>query len=818
MRFLTGCFLTAFLVLAYNYTRAQAGFPVIHGKVSDERHLAAEASPVMLFAAADSSIVKHVFCDKNGRFTITVKPGKYMLLVSRIGYAQIYKGPYELKSGDDIAVPEISLSPYLPILPELKEVSITAQREYIEVKPDRTILNVQSSPVAQGNSALEILQHDAPGVHADTHGNISMLAHQNALITIDNKPVSLTGQDLYDYLQSIQGNTIQRIEEIYSPSAKYDAAGAGIINIVLKKSSNAGTNVTVNAGAGYGNFYKANAGVNFNNRMGKVNVFGNYSYADNKADHKILTDRTINYRNILSDYDVDYYATLQNYNHNFRIGTDYAITVNHTLGVLISGTNNNYDKEKNNSLYITNQGILDSIIKTKSQVNGGLSNISYDINYSGKLDTAGKTLSADFVFNNINRRYDEDIDNNFYNAAGSSYRPALYLQNLSPSGIRIWASKIDYANPLSKTALIEMGIKFSWVKSNNDLVFGPKVNGVYQSSSLSNNFIYNENINAAYINYTNNIGKVNLIAGLRAEQTNSDGNSITKMTLVKKNYLDWFPHLKLNYSADEKNEFNFSYDRGLTRPPYELVNPFVNFVDLYDYKKGNPNLLPQYTNNIQITHTYNKILKTTLYGMVVTNFSKFVDYVQNDSSKVSVDSTRNFGTYYVAGLKFYAPVTFTTWWDAKFLLDIAYQRLKAYPGNGDLDKGTPDINFSSTQHFTIGTTIDADIIGKYESPNFYGIGQNKSQYEVNADISKKLFNKNGTLSLGINDIFNTYRDRSTINYQNLNMTVYDKIETRKVTLNFTYRFGNISLKGTKKHDTGNEEEQNRAGGVAGSAP
>jgi hypothetical protein len=309
-----------------------------------------------------------------------------------------------------------------------------------------------------------------------------------------------------------------------------------------------------------------------------------------------------------------------------------------------------------------------------------------------------------------------------------------------------------------------------------------------------------------------------LIAGLRAEQTNSNGNSVTLMTSVKKNYLDWFPHVQLNYQADEKNEFYVSYDRGKTRPAYEDINPFLYFVDLYDYRKGNPNLLPQYANNIQITHTYNKTLETSLYGMVVTNFSKFKDYVQNDSSKVSIDSTKNFGTYYVVGLKFYTPAIFTAWWDAKFSLDIAYERFKAYPGNGDMNKGTPDIKFFSTQNFTICSTLTAQIIGKYESPTFYGIGQFKSDYRVDASISKQLFNKNGTLTLGINDIFNTNRDRETINYQNLNMSVYDKAETRIVRLVFTYNFGNISLKGTKIHDTGNEEEQNRAGGVAGNAP
>ena len=524
----------------------------------------------------------------------------------------------------------------------------------------------------------------------------------------------------------------------------------------------------------------------------------------------------IDYQGNTSKYNSNYYNTQQLTIHNFKAGADYFITPNHTLGIIISGTIDNRDIAKTNSLQISNHSTLDSLIAANSRLSRDLCNINYDINYAGKLDTMGQTLSADFSFNHIDRESSEYITDNFYNATGNIYRQPLYLQNLSPSGIHIWAAKVDYVKPLSKTSQFGVGAKFSWVKSDNNLVFGPLVNGVYQSDpKFSNRFIFTENINSGYVNYINKWGKFNLNAGLRAEQTNSNGNAVTAMNSVKKNYIDLFPTATLIYQYNDKNDFTFGFNRGIHRPLYEEINPFLYYVDLYDYSSGNPYLLPQYTNRIELSHTYNKTLITTLYAAVVSDAYDFNVPGQNDSSKVYITTKKNFGTSSVYGLRFYAPVEFNKWWSANFNLDASYQRYKAYPANGNLNKGTYSIIAETTQNFTISETITAELYGKYESPTFYGIDQFKSLYFVNAGISKQLFDKKGSLKLSINDIFNTLRDRGQINYQNLNVSIVDRKESRILQLGFIYRFGNISLKNIMKPNAGSEDEQKRAGGVAG---
>jgi len=807
MKILVVCLFAGICVGAYSYSFAQTLSAVIRGKVTTENKVAADLATVILLAA-DSSILKSTVCDNTGSFAfMAIEPGNYLVLTSKIGYNQSLMGPYKVTGNEDINLAvKLILS-----MPQLKEVTVTASTPYIEVKPGKVVLNVQSSIIAEGNSVFDILRQ-APGVRVDNQGNISIIGRQNALITLDGKPTNLSAEYLTDYLQSLQSSNVQQIELITNPSAKYDAAGAGIINIISKKGTNIGTNGTFTLGAGYGAFAKGNTGIVFNHRTDKLNIYGSYSYSADKTFHTFLTDRTINYNGIISDYNANYYTTQEKYANNFRFGTDYYITDKQTVGILMYGTVTDNDYAKSSDLKIANNGIPDSDIRATSSLKRNITNITYDVNYNGALDKQGKTLSADLLYNNLDRNSAEYITNNFYTAAGSVYRQPLLQQNLSPSGIDNYIVKVDYTNPMSKTSNMEAGIKYSYVKSHNDLVFGPLVNGQYQSDpNFSNTFIYTENVNSAYVNYTNTIGKVNITAGLRAEQTNAKGVSVTLMEVTNRSYLDFFPHVQVVYQRNEKNEFTLSYSRGIQRPLYTDVNPFLYYVDLYDYRSGNPNLLPQYSTNIQLTHTYNKTFVTTLYGLITSGFSSFNDYEQNDATKVNITTSKNFGNFYAAGLRFAAPVQFTGWWDANFSIDAAYQRTVAYAVNGNLNKGTQDIEPSTLQKFAISNTIGLEISGKYYSPTFYGIGQFKSNYNVDAGISKQLLDKKGTLKLGIGDIFNSYRDRLNTTYQNLNLSVMDKVETRIVRLNFTYRFGKTSVKSIK-HQAANEDEQKRAGG------
>jgi len=813
MKFIVGCFLSAFLAVLFTKANAQGNPASIQGKVLTESRAPAEASTIILLKASDSSIVSSTVIGKNGRYRfIEVPPDRYLLLATSIGYYKTYAGPYIIEEEQNLKAPDIIL---IPSTNQLTGVTITTGKPGVDVKPGKVTLSIPNSLTADGASAFEILKQ-APGVRVDNNGNINIVGRQEALITINGKTTSLTGDDLIGYLRSLQSNVIDKIELITSGSSKYDASTGGIVNIILKKGNNQGTNGTFNATGGYGKYYKSSTGITFNDRTDKFNIFGALNLSADKTFHNFVNDRIIDFDNKISDYHVGYMSIQKSHYSNFNLGTDFFLSPNHTFGFLITGLSREDDYTRNNSLRITNQGHLDSIITASTTLPRHFNKTNYNLNYTGKLNKAGATLSADADYTTFNRSSAEYITNTFYNPDMSQYRDPLLLENLSPSKIRIWLTKLDFSAPLSKNSVLEAGLKYSHVSSNNDLVFAAKEGDDYiPDPMLSNHFLYTENINSGYINYQDKFGKLNVDVGLRADQTSADGNSITMNSKIDRDFFDLFPHVALTWSKNDKNEYTLSYNRGSTRPAYEEINPFLYYVDLYDYRSGNPYLKPEYAHNIELTHVFNKIITTTLYASLVSNSYEFGFYKQNDTTKVNILTHTNFGKINNFGIRFSAPAVIRAWWTADFHADVSYQRYIAYPENGNLNKGTQDVILNVLNTFRISPRVTATLSGDYESPTFYGITQNKTHFRINAGIGTQLFNKRGTLRLNAEDIFNTERDNTYTNYQNINLMVRDKKETQVARLSFTYRFGKTSVKAAKVHHPGNEEEQKRIGNGGG---
>jgi iron complex outermembrane receptor protein len=282
MKVVFRCLLSAFLAGLYSNLYAQVIPSAIRGKVLTESHLPAESSTILLLKYVDSSIVSSDIAGKEGLFKFNnVLPGDYLLLVTKIGFNKSYTGPYHVTMGQALTIDDITISSSSK---QLNEVTIVSTRPEIEVSPGKITINIPNSLTAIGSSAFEILR-GSPGVRVDNSNNISIIGRQSALITIDGKPTNLSGDNLVSVLRSMQSDVIERIELITAGSAKEDASAGGIINIVLKRGNNIGANATITAGAGYGRYYKDNAGIAFNDRTKKFNVFGNYNYSANKTFH-----------------------------------------------------------------------------------------------------------------------------------------------------------------------------------------------------------------------------------------------------------------------------------------------------------------------------------------------------------------------------------------------------------------------------------------------------------------------------------------------------------------------------------------------------
>lgn len=806
MRVKFGCLFAALLSSLFSFCYAQTGSSTISGNVLIQNNQPAQAATVILLNLPDSSVVMSALVGNTGSFRLSyVNPGKYIVLATRLGFKKVYSPNFTITAGLDKTIASITLS---SINKELKEVSIVAKKPYIEVKPGKMIINPSASIVADGQSVLEILRQ-SPGVRVDNNDNVSVNGRQDALVMVDGKATNLTGADLAALLKSTQGSNIDRIEVIKGGSAKYDAAGGGIINIIYKKGTNIGTNGTFNASAGYGKYYKGSTGISLNHRTTSYNIFGSYSVIANKTWRDVYTNRTIKYAGVESNYNTTYKSITESLNHNFRLGTDFFLSPNQSIGFLINGIVNNNNIDKYNTLKIYNNGVFDSTIVSHSQIDRNISNINYNLNYTGKLDKAGRKINASATYSRSKRHSDEYITNIFADENGFAYRNPLLLQNLSPTKINNWSGLLAFTNPLPKGSKLDAGLKYSYTNTDNNLVFGPQVNGRYTvNTTFSNHFLFNEKIGAAYVNYTTKFGKFDFDGGLRGEYTNNVSNSVTTNEVTTRKYFNLLPTALLNYRYNDKNEFALNLTRGITRPGYDKLNPFLYFVDLYTYQAGNPYLKPDYHNTIQLSHTYNSETVTTLRADLTTG-ATFPFYGQDDASKLSLSADVNLGRVYTYGININTPIKFNSWWTSNYDIDASYQRYVAYADYGNLNKGTADVIISSTQTFTLPGGFAAQLTGQFETATFYGIKQIRPAGYVDAGISKQIFNKMGRLSLTGTDIFKTNRDKVSINYQNVNINILDRREYRKVYLNFSYRFGKTTLKGAARHVTGNEDEQNR---------
>ena len=405
MRFLFGCFLTAFLLGICSGSFAQSGYAV-DGKVSTDNNTSAEGATITLLSFPDSSIIKSTICTQAGHFAFAdIKAGTYLILAHKIGYERTYSGKYPVTG--NIYIADITLH---ATSAQLGEVVIADKRDYIEVKPNKTVLNIDRSILATGNSIYDILS-TAPGVRI-IDNQVLLKGGQKALVTIDGKAVGQLNDDqLVELLKSYQSSSVSQIELIENPSAKYDAAGGGgVINIILKKSKDIGFKATITESAVYGQDYKINTGINLNYRSEILNLFGNYSFADNKTPRTLDVNRVIG----ATDLDENYSSNTYLKNNNFNAGADISITPKQTIGGLVYGYYNRIGIDKSDITYISNNGVQDSDITTQSHIDRTVTNLNYNGNYRGSFGKADNTnISADFDYSTYDRSSFELLQNDF---------------------------------------------------------------------------------------------------------------------------------------------------------------------------------------------------------------------------------------------------------------------------------------------------------------------------------------------------------------------------------------------------------------------
>lgn len=799
---LIGCmFLTAFV-------HAQR----ISGFVKDEKGKAIASASITLQQAKDSAIVKLSVTDKEGNFIYNnISAGKYFVSVVAVGYQKQSSLVFELGT-IDFMVPAFNLQ---KAVKQLEGVTVTSKKPMIEVKADKTIVNIEGSINAQGSDAFELLRK-SPGVTVDRDDNISLSGKNGVQIYIDGKPSPLSGKELADFLRSLNSNQIESIELITNPSAKYDAAGnAGIINIKLKKNKAYGTNGSVNAGYGIGIYGKYNAGLNLNHRNNNVNLFGNYSFNNSTNENNMNL-----YRQQLDTlFDQKGTMTQKNTSNNFKAGLDYFINKYNTIGVIVSGNFNNNSMSNYSNTPITymptNTGYRLLIADNSS--NGNRNNTNVNINYR-HADTAGRELNMDADYGSYRLNNNQLQPNYYYNFSGSNELERRVYNMIAPSKIDIATFKTDYEQPFAKGKL-GIGGKFSLVETTNNFErFNVFTSTKVLDTLRSNNFNYKENINAGYVNYNRQYKGINIQLGVRVENTNATGTSTGYKqngagyanydSTFKRNYTNLFPSAAITFNKNPMSQWSLSYSRRIDRPAYQDLNPFEFKLDEYTFQKGNTQLIPQYTNSFNLTHSYKYTLTTTLnYSHVKDVFTQLIDTAEKSKSFIT---KKNLATQDIVSVNISYPFQYK-WYSVFANMNMNYSRYKANFGAGrTIDLDAAAFNIYMQHSFKLGKGYTGEISGWYNSPSIWqGTFKSKSMGSVDAGLQKQILKGKGNLKLSVSDIFYTMRWSGTSNFAGQLLTASGNWESRQFKINFSYRFGKLTVKSARQRATGAEDESKR---------
>lgn len=795
----------------------------VSGNVKDSKGEALSFANVFLYKSADSTFYKAAATDTEGKFLISdVESSSYYLKISSVGYEDFLTPPFVINKDNPLVnFDNIGLKESATLL---QGVQVTAKKPFIEQHLDKMVLNVENSISASGSTALEILEK-APGVIVDRQNDQIRIRNKSGVIVmIDGKINYMSSEALAQYLSNLPSDQIASIEIITNPSSKYDAAGnSGIINIRLKKNQIYGTNGTVSASAGTGilenstkDLYRGNANLTLNHRNAKWNFFGNAGTGRNRWYNDNHFWRTVHFENTRTDFDQYTQRIGGGTFYYVKAGADYFLTENTTIGLQAD-----YNLWNGSMISKGNTGInriSGGETTTTTLIPGSdrtMGNQNFSTNFSIRHKVEEKEISFDLDYSGYRNTSDQVFTNNYYSV--SSVPDSVTRQwVIQPTDINIYSAKLDFTLPFENKMKLDFGAKTTFVNADNNFTYKDFLEGRWQNNSnRSNHFRYKENVNALYTNAGYQKGKWSVQVGVRAEHTISDGNSVTLDLRNKRSYLNIFPTGFLNYNLSENHALKYSYSRRIDRPNYGNLNPFIFYLDPYFYVMGNPDLKPQFTNSNEMTYTFKGEYSGTLaYADTRQMINEVI--MQDAATGVNISQNQNIARLKSYSATFSVPVKITKWWSSQNNFNLFHNHYTDNNLSGNpLNNSGFMVGVNTTHTLTLPKNWSAEVNYWYYSPGVYGVfRQTKAQHAFNPGIQKTFLDKKAKLKLNINDLFLTSFFQGYVENGDVNLKISNRWNARRVSLTFTYNFGNQNVKSSNRSGA-SEDAKRRAGGGNG---
>lgn len=738
--------------------------------------------------------------DEEGTYNLKYESGSYTFLVSILGYKNYEK---EISLTKNLVLDDVQL---VSVAQDLGVVTVKGRVPVIERKADRLVFNVSSSVAASGGNAVDALRV-APGLQIQNDA-ISMIGKGASRVMVNGRIMQLSGTELVDFLNSISSDDIQKIEIISNPPAKYEAGGSGgLINIILKKgvreSWKNSTTYSFNKNA-Y-SFSSLRNTFSYNKNKIRFNLGLNGSLGDLKETENVTTRYPSGpWKNLID-------TRSPQDNVSGRVSLDYDISDKNSIGVQYMGSlrAQHRDNVITTDVFDNSNVLLSKYDGIRLDERDIVSHV-YNVHFLSDLDTSGRKISIDldyFDFENV-------LKSDFYTDELSSNDEFIKLDqsalNFSDQFIDNYSAKVDVEHPLDLFNL-SYGAKASFTKSVNKIESFNRITGENVFDPLlSNEFEYDENVQAVYVNGAKEINdKLSLQLGLRLENTITRGYSATLDQTNKNDYLKLFPTVYLSYAASQKHNFSVNYGRRIGRPWFRDLNPYRSFTNSFSYSEGNPFLQPSFNDNIDFYYTFNDVLTTNVYLSRTTSGSGVI-FSSDPNTNIQAIVRENYFDDYIFQVGEIYTFNKLSWFESQnqaFLTgykSVFNDKIDAEPRNG------LEYYLSTNNTFIVGESTKLQVSFFYNSRHNYNLSTYSAAYGLDIGVKQSFFNDKLQAALFAKDIFNTSYLRSAVSEVNgVEVDFGSNYTNRFVRASLTYSFGNNKINSQNRR-FGNEEERRRS--------
>jgi len=760
---------------------------IVKGKIADpDSGKVIPYAQVAFYNGNSQSPVTGGSSNENGKFKISISPGEYRMVVSFVGY-QDYEQEVTVRN-KGLNVGEIELSVEEEVMEEVvvegNEVKrpVMTTMEGMEIKPDATIANI-------GGTLLDILRN-TPSVNVSDDGSVSLRGSGSTNVLIDGRNSALASD-----LEQIPASAIETVEIINNPNAKYDASSdGGVINIVLKRGEDLGS--TARAEVTAGTRMRTNANLNLSRRTAKYAVYGGYSYRKWPRVGSGTTERISSFDGVNEELIQSSESKREDSEHTVNYGADYYWGENKISveGVFNTESEDDYESNRSTLTNLDENSISSAYVRNNNETE---KNYTYDnaLIYERIYDNQDKLLRASLSTSIRDQVENQKIDvyNNTQTAEGDPNR----IEGSTTDELRNTSViQVDYATP-ALTGVIEAGYKSIFRKFDNDYKYGlgnPQTENFQSYDSISNRFVYQDQIHALYGIFSDSIPRFNYAVGLRAEQTileNELSNVNTSLVAAEdltnsQQYLNFFPSVQLSYHLNEKNIFKTTYSRRIDRPNGWRLNPFPDFSDSLNVRVGEPNLQPEYINSFELGHMYQNGGFTLTTNAFYRRINGQVDWIVRVEDGISYRGPQNLNTANLYGVEFINTTEFTDWWN----LNASYSIFESRIDGTNLDESFTNRGLSWYAKVTTDISLPLDInlqfTGNYTAPEIEAQGRDLARYYVDASLQRYFLNKQLTVSASFRDIFDTRNFRGENFGSNFEQTFERNRETQIILITASY--------------------------------